>query len=1224
MSEYDQQTPVAGHEAGGASSVVRRSADDQPISTRIPRTSCVSNTFGAKHTDYIIELEDCGKVTTATRRFKNFADLHARLRRLGIEGLPELPAKKLFGNLDLTFVERRRQALEQYLQSLLKIDAVINDGNIWTFLDAEEATVVVARFLCCREPDGTVTLVSHLQRLAANEVNLFRICHPSVLSALLDLGDTNNSDLHTRLCTILKQLLSKEGSRQLLIEFSALSVVISILEKNIGDGEPPAALVSSAHFFCLSLVEHSPTSLLVFFRNDGGMVQFRRLLRDPKYTTLHDFLALLLWLAMALPEIQSALSEADGIGMEVLAAFYQSPNPLARLLSGLMIATLLKHHRFTHPETAQRAAMSLELLPKDLQSGPNSPPGLEYRQLRLVCKGNNMARIAQLVTSSGDKPEGEDAIPAVTFFVCWFVSVLVTKAAAATTDKPSSAAAAAAASGAASSSHEAGSAAAGGGPSTPSPREDVAELVVKHGLLPAIEHQLSWGATDMVRTLAAVALLHVPWGEEDSPASPSVPPTHQQQSAQPTSRAQMGTRANSMASSSSTGGGASAAAASMRVVSRGGVDKKAASSIACPSFPLSLDLLQQRLTITKVLLEHAERQFDVHKELLKGENERLKAKEELVVDRTRGLALSLDRIDEFLKEFERFEGKREALSQAAQASRAFVGQMRTLLEAQGLTRGGLNVNAEDFASEIRKIQEDAKEIETQYEGAVRKEQELNERKREADALLRSLLEASGILKQSQENLRIVKNQASNHREKWMEVERLIENAPQRKQQLAEQVKYRQEQLETLRHKRDAHERQLAALRQQSSHNDAERAEYDAALTKLKEIEAEYDEWVRHRQRDQALEEHEQFFFGSQDEGPHSHAPASSSRIAGGGTGDGTGDGSPSNTAHHLTHVSAAAAAAAASTADTAHGHPSSSSQEEPAEELGNAAKIASLAAKIPSLVMDESVQALMTASGDASETSREFRRLIKAKMDWVRQRMQPLRTDDTLRSIRQLQDKHKQIEQEVKRLEADLQNLQQQLALQSDPEAMVRKAAELQALCRQADGEVDKKTEEVSSVQAKVTDIEAQLEKKKAEVRLLEASFTAAKEALHYLVDKSNTLRAQLCRRLNAQESELRQLLNETESLRDDSHKLAHHMTTIDQNLLREKKGREEFRQQIAAIMGALQATDRAMGEIDDAPIEQLSPDILEEADQLGGPSTRTSKEGKELMMQLTSASQWG
>ncbi|CAE7489437.1 atpF2 [Symbiodinium necroappetens] len=199
-----------------------------PLVIKIPQAEMNGGTIGLRYTQYLIEVDDCGKVFTRARRYTMFAWLHAELRRKELAcALPELPPKKLFGNRDQAFVDRRRQMLEDYLRALLMLPAVIQDGMIWAFLDADEATAVVPRFLC-RQPTHAAAdkQASKQARLVAfgffpsgTTVEIFRLCDSSVLEelanfALAEASEAGHIQAKTRsfaATDCLKRLIQDQG-----------------------------------------------------------------------------------------------------------------------------------------------------------------------------------------------------------------------------------------------------------------------------------------------------------------------------------------------------------------------------------------------------------------------------------------------------------------------------------------------------------------------------------------------------------------------------------------------------------------------------------------------------------------------------------------------------------------------------------------------------------------------------------------------------------------------------------------------------------------------------------------------------------------------------------------------------------------------------------------------------------------------------------------------------
>jgi len=78
-------------------------------------------------TVYKIEVSVGTKAWIIEKRFRDFRDLHIRLKQAAIKDkLPDLPHRKMFGSsLDPLFVEQRRVKLQKYVEELLKLSDTI-------------------------------------------------------------------------------------------------------------------------------------------------------------------------------------------------------------------------------------------------------------------------------------------------------------------------------------------------------------------------------------------------------------------------------------------------------------------------------------------------------------------------------------------------------------------------------------------------------------------------------------------------------------------------------------------------------------------------------------------------------------------------------------------------------------------------------------------------------------------------------------------------------------------------------------------------------------------------------------------------------------------------------------------------------------------------------------------------------------------------------------------
>ncbi len=126
---------------------VREGDDAMPLRVEIPRCAPQEDPDdGSKqHTVYTIFCSKGKHGWMVQRRYTQFCQLHAQLTDVGLAGLPELPGKKLVGNMEPEFVEQRRVGLEGYLQQVCTMagPAGANGGTkavltpLYTFVGAD-------------------------------------------------------------------------------------------------------------------------------------------------------------------------------------------------------------------------------------------------------------------------------------------------------------------------------------------------------------------------------------------------------------------------------------------------------------------------------------------------------------------------------------------------------------------------------------------------------------------------------------------------------------------------------------------------------------------------------------------------------------------------------------------------------------------------------------------------------------------------------------------------------------------------------------------------------------------------------------------------------------------------------------------------------------------------------------------------------------------------------
>ena len=91
------------------------------FSSQALSVSFVSPTKVVDHTEYVVQVSLSGKTWQCQRRYKEFDELHQKLRRVNPDlPIPNMPPKKWFGNMVPGFVEQRQRDLQAYVDELLQ------------------------------------------------------------------------------------------------------------------------------------------------------------------------------------------------------------------------------------------------------------------------------------------------------------------------------------------------------------------------------------------------------------------------------------------------------------------------------------------------------------------------------------------------------------------------------------------------------------------------------------------------------------------------------------------------------------------------------------------------------------------------------------------------------------------------------------------------------------------------------------------------------------------------------------------------------------------------------------------------------------------------------------------------------------------------------------------------------------------------------------------------
>jgi len=387
--------------------------DGYPLQVSIPRFETARSTLRFRHTAYLIEIDDCGKIYTRHRRYTNFGWLHGELRRreLGC-ALPELPPKKVVGNLDHIFVERRRQMLEDYLKALLRLPAVMLDDTLWAFLDADLATAVVPRFLCRPHSHAaSAECLAQLEKVVAREANIFRLCSPAVLTEFVNFvqaeaetgrestlpasgrsvatpsypnqmqGMQLRLENRVRFCMVLQHLIPHERARQGLVDHGMFGALLTLLSRTTEEceeirrgGREPSDMhkkIHSAVTDCLQrLLEGSKGgALLHFCQQDDGLSALRRLANGAE--SLHPVAASLLWHGLQNSGVVTALVGVPN-GLSLLGKLLESPDLRSQIYSALCIGCIVRQEGALSPEDREHCLEALTGMPRILDEAESA------------------------------------------------------------------------------------------------------------------------------------------------------------------------------------------------------------------------------------------------------------------------------------------------------------------------------------------------------------------------------------------------------------------------------------------------------------------------------------------------------------------------------------------------------------------------------------------------------------------------------------------------------------------------------------------------------------------------------------------------------------------------------------------------------------------------------------------------------------------------------------
>lgn len=375
--------------------------DGYPLTLSVPRADAARGLLGLRHTAYLVQIDDCGRIYECHRRYTNFLWLHRELKQREVTAaLPELPPKRAVGSLEAAFIEQRRRLLEAYLRALLRLPQVVLDDTLWAFLDADVATTAVPRFLCRpTTPAGSFDCLTQLTTVAGQEASAFRLCSQAVLKELVRFAQAEAAESavqtgpaptqpslqarlgsRLRLCSITQALARQERARQGLVEAGMFGALLALLWRTTLDSQAAASgsaaaaadvdsheAASSGVKHCLNLLLEGSQgmALLDFCQQDSGLRELQRL-AAAQTSSLHITVANLLWYGFQSSCVVAALAGAK-MGLPLVGKLLTSPELAARAMASLCVCCLVRQEGVLDGDAEQHCLEALAPLPQQLE-----------------------------------------------------------------------------------------------------------------------------------------------------------------------------------------------------------------------------------------------------------------------------------------------------------------------------------------------------------------------------------------------------------------------------------------------------------------------------------------------------------------------------------------------------------------------------------------------------------------------------------------------------------------------------------------------------------------------------------------------------------------------------------------------------------------------------------------------------------------------------------------
>eukprot|EP00656_Telonema_subtile_P013619 TRINITY_DN16918_c0_g1_i1.p1 TRINITY_DN16918_c0_g1~~TRINITY_DN16918_c0_g1_i1.p1 ORF type:complete len:976 (-),score=290.53 TRINITY_DN16918_c0_g1_i1:195-3122(-) len=270
---------------------------------------------------YNIEIRDGNSLTKAAHRYSEFEALHKNLiKQFGETRVISLPGKKIFGNMNSTYVEERREALEVYLKAICAdANILLQSEDLWEFLEAVPAEVKVEKFVTktTSNSEDPKIEIADVAELSEDPESWPLLTTKACLEALVKLASSiwvkgedcyaPNITVQEPLCRTMVNLCVEPANRQSLIEAGGFTGCLHLLSHV--NPEEQRVVKGVVHVICTMARAETVRGILV----SGGMKALSSFITDSPSEQLSSAMAMFCWRASCSHEGRSGLIAAGGL-----------------------------------------------------------------------------------------------------------------------------------------------------------------------------------------------------------------------------------------------------------------------------------------------------------------------------------------------------------------------------------------------------------------------------------------------------------------------------------------------------------------------------------------------------------------------------------------------------------------------------------------------------------------------------------------------------------------------------------------------------------------------------------------------------------------------------------------------------------------------------------------------------------------------------------------------